>query len=271
MKKNLLLIVLVALSLATKAQQIQQYNFTGAAGNETTFPSDGQPENGILSEIKRGSGVSPSPGGGSFSGVNFTLDSQIDTSDYYDFGIAANPTFFLSLDSIVLGERRSNTGIRKFSVRSSQDNFASDLQVFDVPDSANFRYSQKVTLGDSFKNIAGGTSIHFRYFGYQAESSAGTWRMDSIRVYGQITASPLASQPFKTLNKFKISPNPGSDLLQLEGQTPVEESVYIYSSNGQVMTDRKSGLTSWEIDTKAWPAGLYFIRSGNQNQRWIKK
>lgn len=271
MKKAILSLVMVLAALSGQAQLIQQYNFSGAAGNETTYPPDGQPTNGILSHIKRGSGISPSPGGGSFSGVNFTLDPQVDTADYYDFGIAANTSFYLSLDSVVVGERRSNTGIRKFAVRSSLDNFTSDLQVFDVPDTAIFRYNQKVTLGEAFKNIQGGPSVHFRYYGYQAESNAGTWRLDSIRVYGVITDSPLANQSLQSPKDFRISPNPGSDLLQIEVQTAQNEDLFIYSAKGQLMTGKRPGLASHIIDTHSWPVGLYFIRVGKTSSRWIKK
>lgn len=270
-KITLLIFQIFITTLVSKGQLLQQYNFTGAAGNETTFPSDGQPENGIFSEIKRGTGIAPSPGGGSFSAVNFTLEPQVDTSEYFDFGIAANSSFYLSLDSIVVGERRSNTGIRRFAVRSSLDNFTNDLQVFDVPDSASFRYNQKVSLGEAYKNIADGTPVHFRYFGFQAESNAGTWRLDSIRVYGVITNSPLAIQSLESIKSIQIYPNPGSDILQINGQLSDNESIIIYSSQGKKMTASQSPSTSWTINTKEWPAGLYFIRKGNQSHRWIKR
>lgn len=271
MKKFLLFWAALFFIHFAQAQILQQYNFTGAAGNETTFSPDGQPENGVLSNIKRGTGIAPSPGGGSFSAVNFTLDTQVDTSEYFDFGMAANTSFFLSLDSIVVGERRSNTGIRKFSVRSSLDNFSNDLQVFDVPDSASFRYNQKVSLGDNFKNIAGGTAVHFRYYGFQAESNAGTWRLDSIRVYGVITNFPLAVQSPKEQATIQISPNPGVDFLTVEnpGQDPLP--VYIFSSQGKLMTLENTLTARTIIETKSWPSGIYFIRVGNRNQRWIKR
>lgn len=271
MKKFILLLIVYFASKASQAQLLQQYNFTGAGGNETTYSPDGQPENGVLSQIKRGTGISPSPGGGSFSGVNFTLDSQVDSSDYYDFGMAANASFFLSLDSIVVGERRSNTGIRKFAVRSSLDNFSTDLQVFDVPDSASFRYNQKVSLGDNFKNIAGETPVHFRYYGFLAESNAGTWRLDSIRVYGVITNFPLAVQNQIPQEAIHISPNPGTDFITIEYPLADQDPIVIYSSLGKLMATEMSEQMKPMIPTNTWPSGIYFIRKGNHQQRWIKR
>ncbi|HRH35721.1 MAG TPA: T9SS type A sorting domain-containing protein, partial [Catalimonadaceae bacterium] len=93
----------------------------------------------------------------------------------------------------------------------------------------------------------------------------------SIRVYGVITNSPLAIQSLESIKSIQIYPNPGSDILQINGQLSDNESIIIYSSQGKKMTASQSPSTSWTINTKEWPAGLYFIRKGNQSHRWIKR
>lgn len=44
-------------------------------------------------------------------------------------------------------------------------------------------------LGQSFQNLSAGSSVTFRFYGFEAEATTGTWRLDSIRVYGSIVQS----------------------------------------------------------------------------------
>lgn len=141
------------------------------------------------------------------------MNAAVDTSQYYEFYIRANANFKLNLDSVVIGERRSNTGISKFSVRSSLDNFTTDLKVFDLPDDAFYRYNQNTPLGNVFKNVPAGNNVAFRFYGYAAEGAAGTWRLDSVRVWGSIV--PAVSNP--TLSWSKVS----DSIPECLGQTTV--------------------------------------------------
>lgn len=193
--KYLLLIAFLALGFLADAQTIQVYGFQGAAGNEATLPPNGQPTNGTLSNIRRGSGILPNNAVNAFSSLGFSMASSIDTADYYEFQIKSNSGYVLNLDSIVVSERRSNTGIRTFAVRSSLDNFGSDVSVTQVPDDNLTRNNQRTPLGSAFKNIASSTTLAFRYYGYGAEADAGTWRLDSIRIYGTISQSGTGSTP----------------------------------------------------------------------------
>ena len=167
------------------AQLLQQFNFTGALGNEVSLAPDGQPANGSLGSITRGSGIQPSNANNVFSAKGFTSDpAVVDSADYFDFPIASNSGFKLSLDSIVFGQKRSNTGVRSFVVRSSIDGFTSDLK----SDSATvvISYGNKVVLGSQFQNLSSDQILRFRFFGFNSPNANGTWRLDSIRIFGKI-------------------------------------------------------------------------------------
>lgn len=88
----------------------------------------------------------------------------------------------MTLTQLRLDERRSGTGIRTWSVRSSLDAFATDLAVFNVPDDTNTRTDQTINLGAAFMNLT--SSVEFRIYGYLAEASGGTWRVDNIDIDG---------------------------------------------------------------------------------------
>lgn len=177
-------LILLSASQAS-AQLLQQFNFTGALGSEVSLAPDGQPANGSLGSITRGSGIQPSAANNVFSAKGFTTDpAVVDSADYFDFPIAANSGFQLSLDSIVFGQKRSNSGVRSYVVRSSLDGFNSNLKA----DSGTvvISYKNKVVLGSQFQNMSSGQNLRIRFFGYGSGSLSGTWRLDSVRIYGKI-------------------------------------------------------------------------------------
>ncbi len=197
-------LILLSASQAS-AQLLQQFNFTGALGSEVSLAPDGQPANGSLGSITRGSGIQPSAANNVFSAKGFTTDpAVVDSADYFDFPIAANSGFQLSLDSIVFGQKRSNSGVRSYVVRSSLDGFNSNLKA----DSGTvvISYKNKVVLGSQFQNMSSGQNLRFRFFGYGSGSTTGTWRLDSVRIYGKILpGGGVVSKP-----KLSFSPNSAS-------------------------------------------------------------
>lgn len=163
----------------THADQLGIYTFTGAAGNEATFPVDAQPADATFSDMSRGAGVTPGTAANAFSASGWST-ATLDTSDYYNFDITANGPDLLTLTNLNFSERRSSTGIRDISIRTSLDSFTSDIFTTNVPDNDQFR-AHSVALDGSFASIS---SVTFRIYGYTAESSSGTWRIDDVALFG---------------------------------------------------------------------------------------
>lgn len=161
------------------ADQLGIYTFTGAAGNEATYPVDVQPTNATFSVMSRGSGVTASVGANTFSSTGWST-SGIDLTDYYEFSITVAGLDLVTLTNLTFAERRSGTGIRDISVRSSLDAFAVDILTTNVPDDTNTR-TQTLPLSGSFSSIS---SVTFRIYGYTAEGSAGSWRVDDVSLSG---------------------------------------------------------------------------------------
>ena len=172
--------------------QVARYSFDGSAGNEVSLPPDAQPINGTLSDITRGSGINPSSSAGEFSSNNWST-GVIDLDDYYTLTISANGGFELTLSSLVFDERRSGSGIRDISVRSSLDVFSQNLAAFNVPDNTSVR-TQTVNFGGAFVNLSSSVAVEFRIYGNNAESSSGTWWVDNIQLFGVI-ATPDTEPP----------------------------------------------------------------------------
>ncbi|MCF8464753.1 MAG: lamin tail domain-containing protein [Flavobacteriales bacterium] len=182
--------------------QIVLYSFTGSAGDEVTLPPDAQPTNATASDISRGSGVSGSTSGGTFSSSGWSTGALL-TVDYYEITLTPSSGFALNLTSLVFDERRSGTGIRDWEVRSSLDSYGASLGGGNVPDNTSTR-TQTVTLGASFTGLA--SAVTFRIYGYNAEAAGGTWRVDNVNINGTITAT--SSTP--TVN-LSATANTGSE------------------------------------------------------------
>ncbi len=184
------------LSAAPAAQAqglIGTYTFTGAIGDEATFPVDAQPTNAVFAPFGRGSGITPSTSANRFSATGFTQATTVDLNQYYNFSITANGGFVVDVDSLTFTERRSGTGITKYQVRSSVDNFAAPLVDVTVPDDTNIRPAKLALPGAPFNSLS---TIEFRIYGYAAEATAGTWRMDDVRLVGRVLTSGPATPTF---------------------------------------------------------------------------
>lgn len=138
-----------------------------------------------------------------FSGWNTTTPG-VDASRYYEVTLAPVVGMTLDLDSISFGVRRTGTGPRDFSLRSSLDGFASSLGVSsatspeisiqgnvfhfvnDIAPAANIQGNQ-VQLTPEFDALH--TPITFRFYAANPETAAGSFTLDDVTVNG-ITAVP---------------------------------------------------------------------------------
>ena len=61
------------MSARPASAQFVQYSFAGAAGDEASSAPDAPPATGTASAVRRGSGLTPSLGAGTFSGSGFAV------------------------------------------------------------------------------------------------------------------------------------------------------------------------------------------------------
>jgi cysteine-rich repeat protein len=100
-----------------------------------------------------------------------------------DLPVAGNA---MNLRALQLDERRSATGSRGWSVRSSLDGFATDIAVFTVPDDTNTR-TETAQLPAQFHDLT--TAVEFRIFGFQSEATSGTRRIDNAALISGVAST----------------------------------------------------------------------------------
>ncbi len=174
---------LLTLAVTTaQAIPIVTFSFASATGSESSFGPDAQPAHASVSSMSRGTGVSASANAGTFSATAWTTSGSLDANDYFTFSLTPEAGYSMSLTQLILDERRSLTGIRNWVVRSSLDGFASDLGAFAVPDNDSTRTGNTVNLSAAFIGLT--SLLEFRIYGFGAESSVGSWRVDNVKVEG---------------------------------------------------------------------------------------
>lgn len=220
MKKNLLFIVAVVISLCAKAQSFSAlYAFdsvktTSGLIDPTPLPTATGMNFGSFSAT----GTSANPNAAArFSFTNWptgatngdnvyaNLTGSISTAEYYQ--VTVNPTgaYSMSLTDITFTFGRSSAGVRTYAVRSSADGYAANLPASINPANANLsvqtgnifflvtdfgsttsQSGSTITLsGASYTNVTG--PITFRFYGWNSESAAGTFSIDNVTINGSVS------------------------------------------------------------------------------------
>ncbi|MEY4594060.1 MAG: hypothetical protein RIQ47_470, partial [Bacteroidota bacterium] len=133
---------------------------------------------------------------------------NISTSQYYQVTLTAAAGFNISVSSITFTVQRSSTGIRQYSVRGSGDSYSANLpasvtgsplsvvssNVFQITDATTSATTgSTITLsGSSYTNISAGSSVTFRFYGWNAEASGGSFSIDDVTFSGTATSTVQA-------------------------------------------------------------------------------
>lgn len=117
------------------------------------------------------------------SGSSLNLSS----STAFQFTVTPAEGYTLSITNITLATRSTASGPALISIRSSLDNFASDLV------SASSSGTWSLISPSSFSTITSTSAVTFRIYGYNATGAAGTanWRIDDLTISGSASLSAV--------------------------------------------------------------------------------
>jgi hypothetical protein len=192
------------------------------ASSGTTDPTPPPSSSGATFGSFTAVGYTGSPNaGGRFSwqanplgGVNGSDDftqfsGSLNPAVYFEVALSPLAAFALQLDSFSFTILRSSTGIRNYAVRSSLDGYAANLPASINPANANlgvgpaneFRWlsdavstaqiGSAVTLGSAYADLT--SPVKFRFYGWNAEGSLGTFSIDNVAFAGSTRNVPEPS------------------------------------------------------------------------------
>ena len=218
MKLRLLIASLFFITLAGAQPFTGLYNFAGVTTSSgTTDPTVVPTATGVTfgSFTAIGTPANPNATGrfsftawplGATNGNN-TFSGNIDPAKYYELTITPQNNYRLNLSSITFTFQRSGTGVRQYAVRSSADSYATNLpasinpananlqvvatNIFQVEDAATAANDGSTITLSGFTNIT--APLTFRFYGWNAESNAGTFSIDNVNVSGEALPVPGAA------------------------------------------------------------------------------
>ncbi|MBK9285587.1 MAG: T9SS type A sorting domain-containing protein [Sphingobacteriaceae bacterium] len=113
----------------------------------------------------------------------------------------------------------------------------------------------------------------YTYTDYSEENDVAYYRLKHVDDMGyyKFSQTILAGNCHKMKNELKIYPNPSTDNIHLSGH--LMDELQIYNLIGDVVQRQKVELNSNEADVniKNLNSGVYFIRSGELSQKFIKE
>ena len=173
--------------ISSYAQSIWENPITGTNPN-TSNPytiGDVVDNNLTVSGIGRGTGIIGANANNRYNANNWSL--TFDANDYFEFTLTPDPGYEMDLVSFFFIGQASGTGVTTMVVRSSNDNFISDLDTLSL---ANNNAPLTVDLSAlQFQNIT--LPITFRIYGFGASATGGTGSINEF-IFNGVVALPCA-------------------------------------------------------------------------------
>jgi len=152
--------------------QILTFEFSALAGHEATANSNFNNSGLTSSIISRGAGLTAGANAQRYNALSWATTSianAVSGNDYMEFTLTPNSGKQFSVSSIVVQWQRSSTGNTQIALRSSVNNYSSDLDavksVIDVTTTQTFTWT--------FAQANSSTAVTYRFYSY-AESTTGT-------------------------------------------------------------------------------------------------
>lgn len=118
--------------------------------------------------------------------------SSLDVGDYFTFTIAPNLGFAIDFNHISGGWQRSNTGPNQYALRTSVDDFVSDVASGSITGSGS-----EVTYNLDLSALQDVTSsIELRLYAWGGNNAAGTFSFNSFAFDGQVRTDSGGPTPF---------------------------------------------------------------------------
>jgi hypothetical protein len=126
------------------------------------------------------------------------LSTASSGSAYFEFTITPNNGYQVTMKELSFGSRGTSTGPQSVTLRSSADNYASDIFTATLLANSNWAlYSNSAALNEIIASAR-----TYRIYGYNGTGSASAntanWRIDDLKLQGYVKSVPQLSTPTST-------------------------------------------------------------------------
>jgi hypothetical protein len=215
------------------------------------------------------------------------LSTAASGSAYFQFTITPNVGNAVSITGINFGSRSTSTGPLAYAIRSSIDNYATNISTGTLTNTSAWA----LKLNSVNISAAIGTAVTFRIYGYNGTGSnianTANWRIDDISVLGSSNGFNATScynlivntgaANFKSTQSndnsiISIYPNPTHQMLNVDFSTnhasPLQ--LMVLDQLGRMVINKKTnavqGKNTIPINVSCLQKGIYYLKiNGNSN------
>jgi hypothetical protein len=141
--------------------------------------------------------------GKAISTTEFPNSTTLDVNKYLEFGITPNGGFNVNVSEISFQIQRSSMGPTAWIIRSSVDNFTTNVASNSAAIPTNFVQNTSGLLSSNMSLQSVSSGIVFRLYGISAPNTGGNIRVDNLTIAGTIT--PANNNPLITVSKTNIA------------------------------------------------------------------
>ncbi|HMO03676.1 MAG TPA: choice-of-anchor D domain-containing protein [Kiritimatiellia bacterium] len=184
-----LLLALLCVVLTVRPAQAELllgFDLTGLAGNQDTTTNTTAAANistvAPNARITRGSGLVAASASGSMSASSWTMPAAatianaITSNDYFTLRVVPDAGYLIDVTNFSWRTTRSGTGPTNYVLRSSVDDFGSDI--------AEWRNTGTTSNFVTTVSITSSTGVEFRVYGFKTANNAGTARIADGASFG---------------------------------------------------------------------------------------
>ncbi|WP_051259596.1 T9SS type A sorting domain-containing protein [Epilithonimonas tenax] len=228
------------------------------------------------------SGLDATTTGNRFAWTNGTVATAPDATKYFQVTLTPASNNTISISSITFRTQRSGTGPRNYVVRSSVNNYATNLPAsispanaeLEVIGSNEFHFVNDISLGQNGSTVtpaSGFTAgpVTLRFYFYGAEAVTGTFSVDDVVITGTV-APGLAVSDLTKANSTLVKNTVVAESIAFAKTSDIQ----IINAAGQVVKTAKvtEGST---LNVSSLAKGMYIV-TGTVNgekvsQKIIKK
>ncbi len=299
MIKNILIIGLTFFKFYAFAQVFScTYGFPEVTTNTgMTDPSQTPTVNGLQLSSFTSQGTSLNPSASArFSFTGWPLGSvdgddnygnflgQLSPTVYYEVSVSVDPGYTLNLNSLSFDVRRSGTGIRTYCVRSSLDNYTTNLAAstgtnskleiiptdiffwkYDSISTNNDQKGSRIDFSSVFSAITG--SLTFRFYAWNSEANGGSFSLDNVNFKGELKDSTQLTDIEQQWNNstsvlnLEVYPNPCQDgVLKLKNNSHFTSLKLINACGQECLSNKFDQSTEvTQLDMSELTNGLYTL------------
>ncbi len=222
------------------------------------------------------------------------LNTAASGSAYFQITLTPSTGNAISVTGLSFGSRSTGTGPLAYAVRSSVDNYATNIATGTL--TANNTWALKTNTGLTFSAPVE-TAVTFRIYGYNGTGAPGAntanWRVDDITFTGSVngfnatqcyallvnTGATTFKQviPVATTAGLSIFPNPAYNQINLNIADELNPncSIVILDSKGVAIKSQKMQSKMQQVDIATLGAGFYLVKVINgtkvMTQKFIKQ